>query len=202
VVDLYRAFFLRDRIGDVLEGTISSVMGFGLFVVIDQPFVEGLVRLEALSDDYYVFDETASKLVGRRSGRTFALGDMVKVEVQSVSVVRRKIDFALHEHRARHADGAGRGDGHRRDRARGKDKHERRGARADGGSPRTARRRDHDGVARVEKDHGKRAKGKTHDKLEAAKGGLRTSAKRADRPKIPVHGSKPRSSAGRGKRRK
>ena len=105
VVDLYRAFFLRDRIGDVFDGTISGVMGFGFFVVIDEPFVEGLVRLEALSDDYYVFDETASRLVGRRSGRTFALGDTVKVEVQTVSVVRRKIDFALHEHRA-HTDGA------------------------------------------------------------------------------------------------
>jgi ribonuclease R len=112
VVDLYRAFFLRDRIGDAFEGTISGVMGFGFFVVIDEPFVEGLVRLEALSDDYYIFDETASRLVGRRSGRTFALGDTVKVEVQTVSVVRRKIDFALHEHRAHHgahngADGRG-----------------------------------------------------------------------------------------------
>jgi ribonuclease R len=122
VVDLYRAFFLRDRIGDVFDGTISGVMGFGVFVVIDEPFVEGLVRLEALSDDYYVFDDVASKLVGRRSGRTFALGDTVKVEVQSVSVVRRKIDFALHEHRAHNrtsdrgvdrAHGRGKKDRHR-----------------------------------------------------------------------------------------
>lgn len=99
VVDLYRAFFLRDRIGDVFDGTISGVTGFGVFVVIDEPFVEGLVRLEALSDDYYIYDEPTCRLVGRRSGRAFALGDTMKVEVQSVSVVRRKIDFALHEHR-------------------------------------------------------------------------------------------------------
>jgi ribonuclease R len=128
VIDLYRAFFLRDRIGDVFDGTISGVMGFGVFVVIDDPFVEGLVRMEALSDDYYVFDEPACRLVGRRSGRAFALGDTIKVEVQSVSVVRRKIDFALHEEgararrgveqrgrdgagRRRAAGGAGRGDG-------------------------------------------------------------------------------------------
>jgi ribonuclease R len=123
VVDLYRAFFLRDRIGDVFDGTISGVMGFGFFVVIDEPFVEGLVRLEALSDDYYVFDEAASRLVGRRSGRTFALGDTVKVEVQTVSVVRRKIDFALHEHRAHvHAGADGRGARHgKRERRRGGD---------------------------------------------------------------------------------
>ena len=108
VVDLYRAFFLRDRVGDVFDGVISGVMGFGVFVVVDEPFVEGLVRVEALSDDYYVFDEASARLVGRRSGRTFALGDSVRVEVQSVSVVRRKIDFALAGHRARHRDARGR----------------------------------------------------------------------------------------------
>jgi ribonuclease R len=98
VTDLYRAFFLRDRIGDVFDGTISGVAGFGVFVVVDDPFVEGLVRVGALSDDFYEFDEPTCRLVGRRSGRVFALGDAVKVEVQSVSVVRRKIDFALAGH--------------------------------------------------------------------------------------------------------
>ncbi|HVZ88505.1 MAG TPA: VacB/RNase II family 3'-5' exoribonuclease, partial [Polyangia bacterium] len=101
VIDLYRAFFLRDRVGDVFEGIISGVTGFGVFVTVDQPFVEGLVRIDALSDDYYTFDEQAARLVGRRSGRIFALGDSVRVEVQSVSVVRRKIDFALADHVAR-----------------------------------------------------------------------------------------------------
>jgi ribonuclease R len=101
VVDLYRAFFLRDRIGDVFDGTISGVAGFGVFVVVDDPFVEGLVRVGALSDDFYEFDEATCRLVGRRSGRVFALGDAVKVEVQSVSVVRRKVDFALAGHAAR-----------------------------------------------------------------------------------------------------
>ena len=101
VVDLYRAFFLRDRIGDVFDGTISGVAGFGVFVVVDDPFVEGLVRIGALTDDYYEFDEPTCRLVGRRSGRSFALGDPLKVEVQSVSVVRRKVDFALAGHAAR-----------------------------------------------------------------------------------------------------
>ena len=90
VVDIYRAYFMRDRVGDVFEGTISGVMGFGIFVVVDDPFIEGLVRVEALSDDYYLFDEITARLVGRRTGRTFALGDTVRIEVQSVSVVRRK----------------------------------------------------------------------------------------------------------------
>jgi ribonuclease R len=121
VIDLYRAFFLRDRIGDVFDGIISGVTGFGVFVTVDDPFVEGLVRIDALSDDYYNYDEAGARLVGRRSGKAFALGDSVKVEVQSVSVVRRKIDFALADHVARHRarDGA-RAERGKPGRARGK----------------------------------------------------------------------------------
>jgi ribonuclease R len=162
VIDLYRAFFLRDRVGDLFEGVISGVAGFGIFVVVDEPFVEGLVRIEALSDDYYNFDEAACRLVGRRSGRTFALGDSVRVEVQSVSVVRRKIDFALAEHAARqraHPGERRRGRGADRERDRGRErrqdrghrkghppKHERRGGKSGGGNrppkhPKKKRRR-------------------------------------------------------------
>jgi ribonuclease R len=99
VTDLYRAFFLRDRVGDVLSGTISAVTSFGIFVVVDEPYVEGLVRIEELGDDIFSFDEPTMRLVGRRSGRSFALGDTVTVEVLSVSVARRRIDFRLHGHR-------------------------------------------------------------------------------------------------------
>jgi ribonuclease R len=144
VVDLYRAFFLRDRIGDVFDGVISGVTGFGVFVVVDEPFVEGLVRVEALSDDYYVFDEPSCRLVGRRSGRTFALGDSVRVEVQSVSVVRRKVDFALAGHRARHHDAHG-------------ERYERRGGkrRRDGAEARQTRRGDKHERPRHDRAHGR-----------------------------------------------
>ena len=102
VVDLYRSFFMRDRVGDVLTGTISGVASFGMFVAADQPFVEGLVRTEhLLPDDFYDYDEVACRLVGRRSGRTFSLGDTVKVEVLSASVARRQVDMRLHGDRAR-----------------------------------------------------------------------------------------------------
>jgi ribonuclease R len=101
VVDLYRSFFMRDRVGDVLDGTISGVASFGAFVAADQPFVEGLVRTEhLLPDDFYDYDEVARRLVGRRSGRTFSLGDPVKVEVLSASVARRQVDLRLHGDRA------------------------------------------------------------------------------------------------------
>ncbi len=102
VVDLYRSFFMRDRVGDVLDGTISGVASFGAFVAADQPFVEGLVRTEhLLPDDFYDYDEVACRLVGRRSGRTFSLGDAVQVEVLSASVARRQVDLRLHGDRAR-----------------------------------------------------------------------------------------------------
>jgi ribonuclease R len=96
VIDLYRAFFMRDRVGDVLEGSISGVTSFGTFVVVDEPFVEGLVRTDYLApDDFYDFDEVACRLIGRRSGKTFSLGDRVKVEVLQVSVARRRIELRL-----------------------------------------------------------------------------------------------------------
>jgi len=97
VVDLYRSFFMRDRVGDVLSGTISGVASFGVFVAADEPFVEGLVRTEhLLPDDFYDYDEVACRLTGRRSGRTFSLGDSVQVEVLSISVARRQVDMRLH----------------------------------------------------------------------------------------------------------
>jgi ribonuclease R len=140
VIDIYRAFFLRDRIGDVLEGVISGVTGFGVFVTAEDPFVEGLIRIDALSDDYYTYDETAARLVGRRSGQAFALGDSVRVEVQSVSVVRRQVDFALADHAARHRArelgrrGRGKPDG-RRDGGKGPRRGERPGRTGGGGGP-------------------------------------------------------------------
>ncbi len=100
VMDLYRAFFMRDRIGDVFPGTISSIASFGMFVSVPEPFIEGLVRVEDLGRDYFQFDETTCRLVGGRSGKTFSLGDEVTVEVLSVSVTRRKIDFKLQTHKA------------------------------------------------------------------------------------------------------
>ncbi len=102
VVDLYRAFFMRDRIGDVLDASISGVTSFGIFVAADQPFVEGLVRTDYLTpDDFYEFDEVGCRLSGRRTGRTFSLGDRVKVEVLQVSVARRRIEMRLHDAAAR-----------------------------------------------------------------------------------------------------
>jgi ribonuclease R len=126
VMNVYRAFFLRDKIGDVFEGSISGVAGFGMFVTVDEPFVEGLVRVDYLvPDDYYVFDDVSLRLVGRRTGRAFSLGDRVRIEVVSASVARRKVDFKLHGHQpegARQAPAEGK---RRRRGEKGAEKHRR-----------------------------------------------------------------------------
>ncbi len=98
VVDLYRAILMRDRIGEEFDGTISAVVGFGVFVQIESPFVEGLIKIASLGDDHYEYDEETQRLVGRTTGRQFALADPVKVRIENVSVPGRKIDLVLVEH--------------------------------------------------------------------------------------------------------
>jgi ribonuclease R len=98
VVDLYRAFLMRDRVGDEYEGTVAGVAGFGVFVQIESPFVEGLIKSDKLGEDHFELDERTLRLVGRHTGRAFSLGDEVRVAIENVSVARRKIDLALVDH--------------------------------------------------------------------------------------------------------
>jgi ribonuclease R len=91
---------MRDRVGEELDGTIAGVASFGFFVQVEVPFIEGLVKVQTLGDDNYELDEETQRLSGRRTGRTFALGDRVRVVIENVSVQRRKIDFALISHDA------------------------------------------------------------------------------------------------------
>lgn len=94
VVNLFRAYLMRDRLGDRLEGVVTGVAPFGLFVEIDEPFVEGLVRVEKMKDDFYELDDLKLYLRGKRTGKAFTLGDRIAVRVESVSVARRKIELA------------------------------------------------------------------------------------------------------------
>ncbi|MCD6204225.1 MAG: ribonuclease R [Candidatus Marinimicrobia bacterium] len=85
--------FLAKKAGNWYNGIITGVMEFGFFVEISDYLVEGLVHVRTLEDDYYVFDEQNHTLKGRRSKRTFRLGDRVKVKIASVSVKERLIDL-------------------------------------------------------------------------------------------------------------
>lgn len=89
VVDLYRALHMRTLIGDVLEGTVTAIVGSGLFVALDAPFVDVLVRFEVLGPDHYEATEDELSVVGLRSGDRITLGDRMVVEIEDVAVLRR-----------------------------------------------------------------------------------------------------------------
>ncbi len=85
------------RLGEEFDGTISSVTQFGFFVELDEVFVEGLVHIRALQDDYYQFDPATLTLNGERKRRQFKIGMRVRVKVAKVEPWRRRIDFLLVE---------------------------------------------------------------------------------------------------------
>jgi len=87
--------YMRDKVGQEFSGVISGVAGFGFFVELSEIFVEGMVSVRDLKDDYYVYDETHHQLTGERGGKIFRLGDLIEVKVASVSLDDRKIDFIL-----------------------------------------------------------------------------------------------------------
>ena len=95
IVGRYRVRFMKDKIGEVYEGVISGVMAFGFFVELKDIFVEGLVRMTSLYDDYYQYHEKKYCLIGERTHKTFKIGDEVRVRVDRVDVEKRHIDFGL-----------------------------------------------------------------------------------------------------------
>ncbi|MDP2761630.1 MAG: ribonuclease R [Sideroxyarcus sp.] len=90
-----KCFFMRDHLGSVFDGTISSVTGFGLFISLDDLYVEGLVHVSELGADYYHFDPAKHQMLGERSGKRYRLGDRVRVKVVRVDMESTKIDFVL-----------------------------------------------------------------------------------------------------------
>ena len=89
--------FMQDKIGKVFAGEITSVTAFGLFVHLTDVYVEGLVHISTLSDDYYNFDPTKMMLAGELTGKTYRMGDKVEILVSRVDIDERKIDFVLQE---------------------------------------------------------------------------------------------------------
>jgi ribonuclease R len=96
-IEMKKIEFMRRHLGDEFEGTIAGVTAFGFFVLLDRVFVEGLVHVSTLGDDYYTFVQEAYALVGERNYRRFRLGDRVRVQVVRADKEERKIDFLLLE---------------------------------------------------------------------------------------------------------
>ena len=94
--DLYMCIYMKDKIGEEFESTISSVTGFGMFIRLDNT-VEGLVGFRSMGNDYYVFDEKKYRIVGANNGKVYKIGDKIRVKLTRVDVRMRQIDFEIAE---------------------------------------------------------------------------------------------------------
>jgi len=95
VVDLKKTEFMMDKVGEEYSGFITGVTSFGIFVELESLFVEGLVHVTSLDDDYYIYDEKGHSLTGERKKRRFRIGDKVNITVEKVEREKRQIDFKL-----------------------------------------------------------------------------------------------------------
>ena len=95
VSDWLKCEFMMDKVGKEYDGTVSGVTNFGVFVELAEVYVEGLVHITGLPDDYYQFDPIKHALLGERTGRRFQIGDPVKIQVARVDLDQAKIDFVL-----------------------------------------------------------------------------------------------------------
>jgi ribonuclease R len=89
--------YMMDKLGEQFNGIVTTVTGFGLFIELDDIYVEGLIHVTALENDYYHFDSISHCLIGESSGQCYRIGDRVRVQVSRVDLDNRKIDFALIE---------------------------------------------------------------------------------------------------------
>jgi ribonuclease R len=94
-IKLKQVEFLSTKIGESFNGRITGVMERGIFVNLDDVHCEGMVRISDLKGDYYVYNSKTHALVGKSSGKTYQLGDEIKVKVESTNLQKRQIDFTL-----------------------------------------------------------------------------------------------------------
>ena len=95
IVQIKKLRFMQDKIGDCFPGVIAGVAPFGLFIELREYFVEGLIHITNLQDDYYQYREETFSLVGERSRKTYRVGDAVTVQVANVDVAKRQMDLVL-----------------------------------------------------------------------------------------------------------
>jgi ribonuclease R len=91
IVDLYRVFLMKNHIGECFEGAVTAVVGAGVFVQLDSPFVDVLVRLDDLGGGAWEVDDDALRVVAGRSGDIVALGDRMTVEIIDAAILRRTV---------------------------------------------------------------------------------------------------------------
>jgi ribonuclease R len=164
-----KSYYMRERVGETFSGTVSSVAPFGIFIVLDDLFVEGLVHVSELGSEYFLFNEALHELRGERTGLRYRLGDRLTVQVARVDLEARRIEFRMVKGDTRKALLAGPVEPREKERKRGESVEERRNRQATIAQRREARRgqlhkigpKDKGGkTARVAKARGrKRARG-------------------------------------------
>jgi ribonuclease R len=95
VASWLKCYYMRDRVGEEFEGSVSAVTSFGIFVALDDFYVEGLVHISELGQDYFHFDATKHQLLGDRTRKSYRLADRVKVKIVRVDLETSRIDFVL-----------------------------------------------------------------------------------------------------------
>ncbi len=90
-----KCFYMQDKVGEVFNGTVAGVTSFGLFVALDEVYVEGLLHVTELGNDYFNFDNIRHEMAGERTGVRYRLGDRLRVKVARVDMESSKIDFVL-----------------------------------------------------------------------------------------------------------
>lgn len=95
VTNWLKCFYMQDKVGEVFDGVISAVTSFGIFVLLNDVYVEGLVHISELGKDYFQFDVARQQLVGGHSKQVYRLADVVKIKVVRVDLDTSKIDFVL-----------------------------------------------------------------------------------------------------------
>ncbi len=90
-----KCHYMQQHLGEEFIGTISATAEFGLFVTLKDLYVDGMIHVSQLGDDFFVFDQASQNLVGQNRGQSFGLGDEVKIKVAGVNLAERKIDFEL-----------------------------------------------------------------------------------------------------------
>ena len=95
VTNWLKCYYMQDKVGEVFEGTVSGVTSFGVFVALDDAYVEGLLHVTELGNDYFHYNKAHHEMVGERTGAKYRLGDRVTIKVARVDLETTKIDFSL-----------------------------------------------------------------------------------------------------------
>ncbi|WP_300452002.1 ribonuclease R [Accumulibacter sp.] len=97
VTNWLKCYYMRDRLGEEFAGTIAAVVPFGVFVALDEVYVEGLVHVSELGEDYFQYDMVKHQMLGERTGKRFRLGDRLNVKLVRADLETGRIDFILAE---------------------------------------------------------------------------------------------------------